>query len=36
MYTQAGDSNYDQVKLTCAELEKECKSLVESFNQVDS
>jgi HPt (histidine-containing phosphotransfer) domain-containing protein len=36
MYTQAGDNNYDQVTLTCAELEKECQSLVESFKQVDS
>jgi hypothetical protein len=36
MYTQAGDNNYDQVVLTCAELERECQSLVESFKQVDS
>ena len=36
MYTQAGDKNYDQVTLTCAELEKQCQSLVQSFKQVDS
>jgi HPt (histidine-containing phosphotransfer) domain-containing protein len=36
MYTQAGDNNYNQVTLTCAELKKECQSLVESFKQVDS
>ncbi len=31
MYTQAGDENYDQVKLTCAELEEQCQSLLRSF-----
>ena len=31
MYTQVSDKNYDHVKLTCAELEKECQSLVQSF-----
>ena len=36
MYTQACEENYDQVTLTCAELEKECESLVQSFKQMDS
>ena len=36
MYTHAGEESYDQVKLTCAELEKECQSLVQSFKQMDS
>jgi HPt (histidine-containing phosphotransfer) domain-containing protein len=36
MYTQASDENYDHVTLTCAELEQECQSLVQSFKQVDS
>ena len=36
MYTHASDENYDHVALTCAELEKECQSLVQSFKQVDS
>ena len=36
MYTQVSDKNYDYVKLTCAELEKQCQSLVQSFKQVDS
>jgi HPt (histidine-containing phosphotransfer) domain-containing protein len=31
MYTQASDANYNHVTLTCAELEKECQSLVQSF-----
>lgn len=35
MYTHASDENYDHVTLTCAELEKECQSLVQSFKQVD-
>jgi HPt (histidine-containing phosphotransfer) domain-containing protein len=36
MYKQAVEGNHDQVTLTCAELEKECQSLVRSFKQVDS
>ena len=36
MYTHAGEESYDQVKLTCTELEKECQSLVQSFKQMDS
>lgn len=36
MHTQASDENYDHVTLTCAELEKECQSLVQSFKQADS
>ena len=36
MYTHASDENYDHVTLTCTELEKECQSLVQSFQQVDS
>jgi HPt (histidine-containing phosphotransfer) domain-containing protein len=36
MYAQAGDNNYDQVKLTCAQLEKECQNLMQSFKQEDS
>ncbi len=35
MYTHAGDKNYDQVALTCAELEKECQNLLESFEPAD-
>ncbi len=31
MYTQADEEHYDQVTLTCAELEKQCQSLVQSF-----
>jgi len=35
MYTQAGDKNYDQVTLACAELEKQCQSLLQSFESGD-
>jgi len=35
MYTQAGDGNYDQVTLTCAELEDQCQSLLRSFEPGD-
>jgi HPt (histidine-containing phosphotransfer) domain-containing protein len=35
MYTQAGDEKYDQVTQTCAELEKQCRSLLRSFEPGD-
>ena len=35
VYTQACDENYDQVKLTCAELENQCQSLLRSFESGD-
>ena len=35
MYIQAGEQNYDQVTLTCEELEDQCQSLLRSFEQGD-